>query len=293
MTGDRRQRPDPAAARKASPRLAIAAALLVPAGLPLLADDELPGRVLPAPSELPSYTIERVSSGITIDGRADERDWQAAAPIELIVPWLHDAAEPVQETEARMLWSPADLFIVYKCADPYIGAEIVDHDGATYLEDTVEIFATPNPDHVYSYYGYEMNVLGTLLDYVTFWRDGQRLTGGAGWQSEGVRIEATIDGTLNDHSDEDSGWVLEIAIPFDNFPPSRGPHPAAGRRPVAPQPEPLRRQDGGAIRHVVGLRDPEAPVPRPRAVRCRRVFRARRRGRLALTTGKSLDFRVR
>ena len=216
MTGPRRRRPDPPIARGA-PRLAAAAALLALAALPLRAGDDLPGRVLPAPSELPSYTIERVSSGITVDGRADEEDWQAAALIELIVPWLHDAAEPVQETEVRMLWSATDLFIVYKCADPYIGAEILDHDGATYLEDTVEIFATPNPDHVFNYYGYEMNVLGTLLDYVTFWRDGQRLTGGAGWQSEGVRIATTIDGTLNDHSDRDTGWVLEIAIPFDNF----------------------------------------------------------------------------
>ena len=216
MTAPRRHRPDSPIARGA-PRLAAATALLALAALPLRAGDELPGRVLPAPSELPSYTIERVSSGITVDGRADEEDWQAAAPIELIVPWLHDAAEPVQETEVRMLWSATDLFIVYKCADPYIGAEIRDHDGATYLEDTVEIFATPNPDHVFNYYGYEMNVLETLLDYVTFWRDGQRLTGGAGWQSEGVRIATTIDGTLNDHSDEDTGWVLEIAIPFDNF----------------------------------------------------------------------------
>ncbi len=216
MTGPRRRRPDPPIPRAAR-RLAAAAALLALAGLPLWAGDDLPGRVLPPPSELPSYTIERVSSGITVDGRADEEDWQAAAPIELIVPWLHDAAEPVQETEVRMLWSATDLFIVYKCADPYIGAEIRDHDGATYLEDTVEIFATPNPDHVFNYYGYEMNVLETLLDYVTFWRDGQRLTGGAGWQSEGVRIATTIDGTLNDHSDRDTGWVLEIAIPFDNF----------------------------------------------------------------------------
>ena len=216
MTGHRRRRPDSPIARGAR-RLAAAAALLVMTGLPLWAGDDLPGRVLPAPSELPSYTIERVSSGITVDGRADEEDWKAAAPIELIVPWLHDAAEPVQETEVRMLWSATDLFIVYKCADPYIGAEIRDHDGATYLEDTVEIFATPNPDHVFNYYGYEMNVLETLLDYVTFWRDGQRLTGGAGWQSEGVRIATTIDGTLNDHSDRDTGWVLEIAIPFDNF----------------------------------------------------------------------------
>ena len=62
-----------------------------------------------------------------------------------------------------------------------------------------------------------MNVLGTLLDYVTFWRDGERLSGGSGWQSEGVRIATTIDGTLNDDSDRDSGWTLEIAIPFDNF----------------------------------------------------------------------------
>ena len=216
MTAPRRHRPDPPIAREAR-RLAAAAALLALTALPLRAGDELPGRVLPAPSELPSYTIERVSSGITVDGRADEEDWQAAAPIELIVPWLHDAAEPVQETEVRMLWSATDLFIVYKCADPYIGAEIRDHDGATYLEDTVEIFATPNPDHVFNYYGYEMNVLETLLDYITFWRDGQRLTGGAGWQSEGVRIATTIDGTLNDHSDRDTGWVLEIAIPFDNF----------------------------------------------------------------------------
>ena len=216
MTGHRRHRPDSPIAREA-PRLAAAAALLVLTALPLRAGDDLPGRVLPPPSELPSYTIERVSSGITVDGRADEEDWKAAAPIELIVPWLHDAAEPVQETEVRMLWSATDLFIVYKCADPYIGAEIRDHDGATYLEDTVEIFATPNPDHVFNYYGYEMNVLETLLDYVTFWRDGQRLTGGAGWQSEGVRIATTIDGTLNDHSDRDTGWVLEIAIPFDNF----------------------------------------------------------------------------
>lgn len=191
-------------------------ALCLAAGLRLDAA-ELPDRVLAIPSGLPSYTIERISSGITVDGRSDERDWKAAAVIELIVPWLHDEAEPVQTTEVSMLWSSEDLFIIYRCADPHIGAEIVEHDGATYLEDTVEIFATPNPDHVYSYYGYEMNVLETLLDYVTFWRDGQRLTGGREWQSEGVRIATSIDGTLNDDSDVDSGWILEIAIPFDNF----------------------------------------------------------------------------
>ncbi|MEE2659163.1 MAG: carbohydrate-binding family 9-like protein [Candidatus Latescibacterota bacterium] len=178
---------------------------------------ELPDRVQEPPDLLPSYPIQRVSADISIDGLADEADWRVAGAVELVVPWRHDVEEPIQQTTVRMLWSATELYIVYKCVDPFIRAEIVEHDGATYLEDTVEIFATPNPDDVWKYYGYEMNVRGTLLDYITFWRDGKRLSGGRGWQSEGVRIATTIDGTLNDDSDRDRGWILEIAIPFDNF----------------------------------------------------------------------------
>jgi len=192
-------------------------ALGVAVGLRVGGASDLPNRLLAVAPELPSYTIERVSAGISVDGVADEEDWRAASVIELIVPWGDAEGEPVQRTGVRMLWSHTDLYIVYACEDPYIGAEIVDHDGPTYLEDAVEIFATPNDEDVYSYFGYEMNVRGTLLDYVTFWRDGERLSGGRGWQSEGVRIATTIDGTLNDDSDVDSGWILEIAIPFDNF----------------------------------------------------------------------------
>ena len=89
---------------------------------------------------------------------------------------------------------------------------------AVYEEDAVEIFATPTPDDVSTYFGYEMNINGALLDYIAF-------GGGAEWtknihppwQSEGVQIATTYDGTLNDHTDTDEGWVLEIAIPLANF----------------------------------------------------------------------------
>ena len=32
-----------------------------------------------------------------------------------------------------------------------------------------------------------------------------------------MQLATTYDGTLNDHSDIDAGWILEIAIPFENF----------------------------------------------------------------------------
>ena len=82
----------------------------------------------------------------------------------------------------------------------------------------MEIFATPNMAVPGNYYGYEMNINGTLLDYIAF-RGGKERTKAihSSWQSEGVVIATTYDGTLNDHSDTDQSWILEIAIPHDNF----------------------------------------------------------------------------
>jgi len=178
---------------------------------------DLPKRVQPAPAEVPTYTVQRVAQGLVVDGKADEADWQQAAPMHLIFPWNDVERDAVQHTVAKMLWDANNLYIVFLCDDPYINAELVAHDSPTYNEDAVEIFATPNSDDVSKYYGYEMNVRGTLLDYITFWRDGTRMSGGRGWQSEGVQIATTIDGTLNDDSDIDKGWIFEMAIPHDNF----------------------------------------------------------------------------
>ena len=170
------------------------------------------------PADVPSCKILRTRAPITVDGRADEADWKAAAPIHFIFPWNDTEAEGAQSTVARMLWDDDNLYIVYECVDPYLHAEVTEHDGAVYEEDAVEIFATPNPGNLNAYYGYEMNINATLLDYIAVGA-GEQATEDIhfDWQSEGVQIATTYDGTLNQHGDRDRGWILEIAIPFDNF----------------------------------------------------------------------------
>ena len=170
------------------------------------------------PDQVPSCQILRARTAITVDGHADEADWKAAAPIDFIFPWNDVAAEGAQSTVARMLWDDDNLYIVYECVDPYLDSEVTEHDGPVYAEDAVEIFATPNAANLNAYFGYEMNINCALLDYIAV---------GAGehntehihfdWESEGVEIATTADGTLNLHDDRDRGWVLEISIPFDNF----------------------------------------------------------------------------
>lgn len=160
--------------------------------------------------EVPTYTIYRTTHTIQVDGRIDEPDWEQAPSVRFCFPWDEVQEEGMQETVARMLWDDTRLYIIYECDDPYLDSQVTEHDGPVYDEDAVEVFLTPNPDDLGSYYGFEMNIKGTVLDYIA---------GGAGnaWQGEDVLIATTFDGTLNDHADVDRSWILEMAIPFANF----------------------------------------------------------------------------
>ena len=171
------------------------------------------------PTQVPTCQIMRASGPITVDGKADDPAWKKAELIEFIFPWSRiDKGERAQSTVARMLWDDDNLYIVYSCDDPYLDSKVTAHDGPVYEEDAVEIFATPNPDALSAYFGYEMNITPALLDYIAF-EAGEEQTKDIqfSWESEGVQLATTYDGTLNDHSDIDVGWILEIAIPFENF----------------------------------------------------------------------------
>jgi len=175
-------------------------------------------RVQDPPAEVPSCAILQASGPIAIDGRADEPDWRAAPAIDFVFPWDDVTRAAPQSTVARMLWDADDLYILYECVDPYLDAEVTEHDGPVWEEDAVEIFVTPNPENLNAYYGYEMNARGVFLDYLAHDGGAKRTEKTCfEWQSEGVRIATALDGTLNDHSDLDRGWVLEVAIPMANF----------------------------------------------------------------------------
>ena len=175
--------------------LAMAAAATPQALLDASAD--MPG--------VPSYTILQARGAIAVDGRMAEADWQSAPTVDFIFPWDDVSHVPAQSTKARMLWDPGNLYILYECVDPYLHAEVTEHDGPVWEEDAVEIFVTPNPGNLNAYFGYEMNARGTFLDYMAF-NAGRERTEDIhfDWQSEGVEIATTCEGTLNDHSDRKS-----------------------------------------------------------------------------------------
>jgi len=59
-----------------------------------------------------------------------------------------------------------------------------------------------------------VNALGTVWDLLLTmpYRDGGMAV--SGWDIRGLRVGVGVDGTLNDASDRDGGWRVELALPW-------------------------------------------------------------------------------
>ncbi len=167
---------------------------------------------LEAQPPVPRYEVRRTTTPINIDGKLDDKAWSSAAAIEFIFPWAFQTGAK-QKTTAKLLWDDNNLYVSYDCEDSDIVAVYTERDDPTYKDDAVEIFINPKPSQTSVYFGLEMNARGVLYDYLMY--DAKyafkRFT------LQGVKLVSSIRGTLNMRGDQDEGWSLEVAIPWENF----------------------------------------------------------------------------
>jgi len=164
--------------------------------------------------DVPRYTIRRATSPVTIDGRMDEPAWKTARSVgDFVFPWRESGKK--EQTVAKMLWDDRCLYVAYRCEDALFWADHSDRDSSVWMDDCVEVFTAPNPDQPDNYFNIEMNVRNAFLDQ--HHPDGPGKEVAEEWNSSGIKIATTIDGTLNEDSDTDRSWILEAAIPFANF----------------------------------------------------------------------------
>ncbi len=153
------------------------------------------------------------------DGRLESGPWAEAA-------WTADFADiegstravPRFRTRVKMLWDDRHLYVAAAMEEPDLWATYDRRDMIVFHEHDFEVFIDPDGDEE-EYYEIEINVLGTIFDL--FLHRAYRRGGPAehGWDVAGLRWAIHTDGTVNDPSDRDRGWVVELAIPFEDLRP--------------------------------------------------------------------------
>ncbi len=168
-------------------------------------------------------------------------------------------------TQTSLLWNDKHLYIAFTVEEPFVEAKLTERDSIIFLENDLEVFI----DGKDCYYELEVNAVNTLYEVLFIWKDAYKKNGkfdipqfdvhqphaytfggdydrigasfwkgthprGIRWaftnfDMPGLQTAVKIYGTLNDNSDIDKGWSVEIAIPWNSL------HLLSGGRSIPPK----------------------------------------------------------
>lgn len=184
----------------------------------LIAAQSLGAETFPVPTgefKPLSYTAYRTIDELVMDGNFDEASWQQALWTEEFVDIEGDKKpKPFHRTRVKMLWDNDWLYFAAEMEEPHIWAKLTERDAVIFHDNDFEIFIDPDGD-THEYYELEINALGTLWDLLLVkpYRDRNEVAVNA-WDIRKIEYAIGIDGSLNDPSDTDKAWRVEMKIPM-------------------------------------------------------------------------------
>lgn len=161
-----------------------------------------------------TYAVHRIASPPTIDGRLTDDGWQQAA---WTAPFVNsrgrDEPAPPFQTRAKMMWDDDFLYVAAELEEPHVRASFTTRDTSVWRENAFELFIDPTGD-THNYYEYQINARETQWDLLLTkpYRDGGIPI--SAWDIRGLKKGVAVQGTLNDPSDTDDGWTVELALPW-------------------------------------------------------------------------------
>jgi hypothetical protein len=171
-----------------------------------------------------TYDAPRATSLINLDGDPSDPAWSGALWTTDFVDIRSQAESeessnpgeilvPAFRTRAKILWDDEYLYIAAEVEEPHLWATLLERDAIIYQDDDFEVFLDPDGDRL-AYFELEINALGTEFDLFLDkpYKDGGKAE--IGWDMLGLRTGVSLVGSLNDPTDEDQGWSVEIGIPW-------------------------------------------------------------------------------
>ena len=166
------------------------------------------GPVIGAPlPPVPEARVRKTATPPKLDGVLDDPVWQSATPLTL-VDSLDGRPAPLRTT-VRMAWDDEALYVAFDCEDPDVWGTFTKRDEPLYTQEAVEIFLDADADGR-TYDEIEVSPHNVVFDaYFPARRQGMDLS----WDS-GLQSAVKVDGTIDNPSDRDRGWTVEMRIPF-------------------------------------------------------------------------------
>ncbi len=163
------------------------------------------------------YMCPRAPYTLEVSGEFSDPAWDAAPYTDDFVDIEGEAQRPPWlRTRCKMLWDDEFFYIGVEMEEPHLWATLTEHDSVIFQDNDFEVFIDPDSDN-HNYFEFEVNALGTTWDLRL--PKPYRAGGSAdnSWEIPGMKLGVKLKGTLNNPSDADQGWTLELAFPWSAF----------------------------------------------------------------------------
>lgn len=195
------------------------------------------------------YTSCRTPESIEINGDLEKPVWQRAQKSPRFVDMV-SGEHGFFDTRSAVLWDDQNLYIAFWVEEPFVQAHLTERDSLIFNENDIEVFIDGDD----AYYEFEINALGTVYEVFFIWRDAYQKGGKfdvpefdlidqkalsfggnedrmadsfwhgrhprktrwafINWDFPGMQSAVQVQGTINDNTDIDKGWTVELAFPW-------------------------------------------------------------------------------
>ncbi len=160
------------------------------------------------------YICMRTDRPLVIDGRLDEPAWAKALwsePFADIRGYLSTRV-PMYTTRMKLLWDDKYLYIAAQLDEPHVWATLKERNSVIFHDNHFEVFIDPDADN-HNYFEFGINALNTVWN---LFLDKPYKNGGSPVIREmaGQKTAVHVQGTLNNPTDKDVCWQVELAFPF-------------------------------------------------------------------------------
>jgi hypothetical protein len=190
-------------------------------------------------NEIARYTAYHIHEPIRVDGKLDEEAWRRA-PSSPRFSDIITGRRPIHDTRAYVLWDQTNLYVAYRIEEPFVHATFTANNAPIWQDHDVELFIAGRD----AYYEFEINAFNTTYEVFFIWTEAYerggfaaqdefersrlrpfngvgfsnhprgRRFGSFDWHFPGKQTAIFIDGTVNDDTDRDRGWTVELAFPW-------------------------------------------------------------------------------
>ncbi|MCA9214582.1 MAG: carbohydrate-binding family 9-like protein [Planctomycetales bacterium] len=176
-----------------------------------------------AQAEFVPRTFQAVmaTSPPVIDGTLDDSVWTSAPVMNEFFAYQSGGDPAAAATSAQVAWDEQFLYLAFEMADVDIRPSCVianrcGRDAQLYLGDVIELFVRESRD-LPRYFEFEWSpdqndVFDARFDDRKFGPPG------TSWNTD-IQWAVHVNGSTDDATDQDAGWIVESAIPLSAFDP--------------------------------------------------------------------------